>query len=486
VEEDATVSLTADVTPWEAKLDQAADKAREWGSKVSEYLGKANNFSLDKIASFGTKLKEIGTGGAGEVGSSIGTMIGSKAGAALGTLLGPGLGTMLGDKLGGYIGSELGQKLANSPWIQEGIADLGEFASEASKAFEPFATGWDNVGRDANETFDDIKNTLRGLPTFDDLFTKDSTAIIEQVSNVFDSVMSQVDDFVNRSLYRLQEAIDKVWSGIQEPAAKALDYIQQILVEIGLVTSGTEKWGDKLRGIKNIGQQVVEGLAYAFGFIEGLLKKLAGYYVTYITVPMVNAWSMAISKIGEGIKMMLDGLPDWAKDLLGDDARQQLDKLAENIANFDKNTQAFRAKIAAEAKALADTDPLAQAEKRRNEVGARLAQGKEQADQQDFMWEFERLRAEREEALAAALAGDNQVEPDTGNTEGGAAFTSKAVMAQSQEANDILQRALTDQAKPMDELVAYVKTLNESQLKGNDLLLRIAKGLENQPKLGGI
>jgi hypothetical protein len=485
MEEEATVSLTADTKPWEAKLDEAANKAREWGSKVSEFLGKANNFSLDKIGTIGSKLKEIGTGGAGEVGSSIGSMIGSKAGAALGTLLGPGLGTMIGDKLGGYIGGELGEKLANSPWIQEGIANLGDFATEISKAFEPFKDNWDEVGKDANETFDDIKSTLRGLPSFDDLFTKDSNSIIEQISGVFDSVMSQVDDFVNRSLYRLQEAIDKVWNSIQEPAAKALDYVQKILVEIGLIESGTEKWGDKLRGIKNIGQQVVEGLAFAFGYIEGLLKKLAGYYVTYISLPLINAMASAISKIGEMIKGMLDGLPDWALDLLGSDARKRRDDIAKWLVGFEGRTKAFRASIAVQAQDAMAIDPLANAEKRRQEVAGRVQVGKQQVEEQEFMWEFNKLLAEREAALAAALAADKEVAASAVD-ESKPLASSKAVMAQSQEANDILQRALTDQAKPMDELVAYVKTLNENQLKGNDLLLRIAKGLENQPKLGGI
>ena len=480
-ENEASVSLTANVEPWEKELNKAADLARGWGAKVAGYLEKANEFSTDKIGGFGKELTKLSEKTGDELSEALGRKVGSKLGAVLGTVVGPGLGTYLGEKIGTEIGANVGKYIDLSVLT----AKFGGLFTDAGAVFQPLKDNFHEVGKDADETFNDIKSSLQkaldSLPSLGQVFRKDDNGAAEKFKESFAEIGVKIDDFIDRTVYRLGESIQQAFDKVQEPLAGALDYLQSIGVQLGLAEEGSTKWGDSVRDASDVGRAAVGKLAFAFGTIEGTMQVVGGYALEYIGVPYLDVIAMiydAVGKMIEGIaKLLEDNLPDVIKNNLPAGFLDGMKEVGKEVSKIKEMNEGLRGDLLKTARAGQSINPLARGREYEEAVtkdGGRFDKGKAKVEAQRDQWEID--------------AGKDlpQVVKKADNF-GSADSTAKAIMAGSNEANNIIARAQTGGPAPtLEKLAAFAATQTARQTEANGYLREMLEVLKERREMGEI
>ena len=470
-----SVSITADTKPWEAALDRAAAKMDAWGEKVKSILDKASQFNETKLKEWGKNLSALSEQTGEQIGAKLGNKIGTYIGGALGTLLGPGLGTMIGSELGGVIGDEIGSRLSEID--TEGLfGSLAGALAPAGEAIDVLRNGVSGIQFDADMTFRNIKNLFSDFDP-SELLGPNSAKAWEGLKEKANAAWDQIGEFAERTAFRISDSLNNAFELIKEPIAAALDAIQKVLVEIGLAPEKTAPWGDSIREIGDFTKTLFGNFAYGFGVVEGLVKKLGGYILEYVGLPIAGMGSSIISGIGVAIQgimqLITDSVPEsFLPSGFADGVQRAGRKLEELQAKFDKNLDAAVSK----AQGLQNTDILKNAEARRQQAIAGFDKTKENVEAQNFLKEMI-------DAMMAELEAVTKMEFAKPEIAAGGAVSSKAILDRSQEAANIIARAQSpnaisiqqraadaaiqgakDQKRTADTLDAILKQLGESMI----------------------
>ena len=292
-DEVASVSLEADSSSFDESLDASQSKMDEWGKSITDSVGPANQlfqtltsrvegFS-SKLVAFASSANEKLAGFADLSNEQIGKSLGTVAGAGLGSFLGPA-----GAQIGSLLGDQIGGALSDTVDFKALAGEAQAFLDSVRPLFDQITGWWGEVFGDAKETFGKIKDIVGELG-LGDLLSGDLGTAWDKITTAFDGVVMEWEGFVNRFAARVVGAMDSLWSAVKEPLAKVADFIQRLLVRIGVLDAGTEKWGDTIRSIQEIGKTVFGAIAYAVGYVGGAQVALA------LPAPQVICWVLVLS-----------------------------------------------------------------------------------------------------------------------------------------------------------------------------------------------
>lgn len=391
-DEVASVSLEADSSSFDESLDQSQSKMDDWGKSIADSVTPANKlfetltarvegFS-SKLVAFASSANEKLAGFAGMANEQIGQGLGSLAGAGLGTLLGP-----VGTQIGSLLGEQIGGALSGAVDFQGLIGDAQGLLQSFSPLFEGIKGWWGEVFEDAKETFGKITRIVGELG-LGDLLSGDLGTAWNKITKVFDGVVMEWEGFVNRFAARVVGAMDSLWNAVKEPLAKVADFIQRLLVRVGVLDQGTEKWGDTIRSIQEIGKTVFGAIAYALGYVGGVFKIVGGYIGDYLIAPMYDFYEFVFGTIAKVFEKLAANV--------GGAAGRALKEIAET-ANFGKE-------------AMAET---AEQIRKLSEAAKKVSPD---AEGQDFKKKF----------LGGIKQGEEQIRKETGGFTGAAAIQQSA------------------------------------------------------------
>lgn len=279
-ENGAVVRLEADASPFMAALDRAREHTQGWAGKIQSAVGAISDFSTEKLASWADKTKAV----AGLTSEQVGQALGGGIGLGLGTFFGGPVGATIGAQVGALIGDQAGSSINLSP--------IAAKASELFEALKPLAeevsVSFDIVKNDVVDTATAIGSAWEGVALKDVWrgFVQGSQESLDKIKTAWAVTAAEISGYFARSMDRLREMIDKVWAAIKEPIATVASGFQTLLEKIGLVDQGTQDWGESIRAVEDAGTQVIASIGYGVGYLEGILKKAAGYFGEYIAAPM--------------------------------------------------------------------------------------------------------------------------------------------------------------------------------------------------------
>lgn len=334
-----TVRLDADTSPFEAALNRAQQKFSGWGDKITGLVDRMNTVTETKISAWADKAAGI----AGLASEEIGGVAGGGIGAAIGTFFGGPAGTLIGSKIGNMLGGAIGSNidLTGAADVFSGLlGTVQEFGGRVKAEFQ-------DISADGSETWGRIKEAWSGVSyrdVFDALF-KDSKDAQEKILGAWDATFGNIEDFAARMVSRLRSGIDSLWGAINEPLAKVADFLQAVAVKLGLVEAGTASWGDAIRNIKDVGNEVLGAIAYGFGYMNDVIVKVGGFIQEHIIVPinrMEIAFAKAILSIIETAKDIpgFDQLFDVSKFEAGiEKIKGILDQGNANVDQAEKNAR---------------------------------------------------------------------------------------------------------------------------------------------------
>ena len=349
-DEVASVSLEADSSSFDESLEQSQSKMDEWGQSITDSVGPANQlfqtltsrvegFS-SKLVAFASTANEKLQGFADMSNEQIGKSLGAIGGAGLGSFLGPAgaqIGSLLGDQIGGALSGSVDFK---------GLVDQAQaFLDSVRPLFDQITGWWGEVFGDAKETFKKIKDIVGELG-LGDLLSGDLGTAWDKITTAFDGVVMEWEGFVNRFAARVVGAMDSLWSAVKEPLAKVADFIQRLLVRIGVLDAGTEKWGDTIRSIQEIGKTVFGAIAYAVGYVGGVFKVVGGYIADYLIAPLYSFYETVLGTIAKVFEKIAANVGGWmgrtAKDIAklareGEEAMKGAKEKFQELGEIGKN-----------------------------------------------------------------------------------------------------------------------------------------------------
>lgn len=462
---DPTVTLSGDASPFEAMLGRAEERVRGWGSSVDSILDKVAANTSGKAKELAEQAAQLAQLPSAEIGSALG----GKLGMALGTFVGGPLGTMVGGKLGEILGSTIGNAVNFGP-ITEGIAGILEGYSQIGDRAKE---AWNETKTDGEDTFNRMKELWSGMSATD-LFkgiTDGGSESAQKLRDAWDASWSEIEDFGARSLFRFQEFIDQTWASIKGPIAGVADVIQNVGVQLGLVEEGTGSWGESILNVQDVGKTVIGGLAYGFGFIEGVLKKAGGYFGEYVVVPYLKGYLQIADFLKDLTRLgsELPGAMGEAFKKMSNVLDAGLDKAKIGVDKFEKA-----------AKEAQNTDILATAEKRKNDLINALARGgdSEEERRQAAMWDWAFTEDPKKKA-------DVPLQFDAVSR---VLENANAMLANSREANNTILRAQMgrDTNTPEERAaLAGEGIVNESK-KQTSLLLEIRDNQRDREEIESI
>lgn len=467
-----SVSITADTKPWEAALDRAAAKMDDWGERVKSILDKASEFNETKLKEWGKNLSKLSELNGEQLGAKLGNKIGTYVGGALGTLLGPGLGTMIGSELGGAIGDEVGSRLSK-------IDTKGLFGSisgalaPAGEAIDVLRDGVTGIQFDAEITNRRIKNLFKEFDP-SELIGSNSAEAWKKLSANAEAAWNEIGLFAERSAYRISSSLSSAFKLVQEPVALLLDAVQKVLTEIGLAPEKTASWGDSIRQVDDFTKTLFGNFAYGFGVVEGLVKKLGGYILEYIGLPIAGVGASIVSTLGVAIQgimqIVTESVPEsFLPAGFADGVQRAGRKLEEMQSKFEKSLDDAIAK----AQGLQGVDILGNAEARRQQSLNGFDKTKDTVEAQD---EFRAMI----DAMMADLEAIANMQINKVDRSASASVASRAILERSQEAANIIARAQSPNIGNVGEraAVAAEKGAKEQERAAN-ILDRIEKRLDD-------
>ena len=368
-DEVAKVSLEADSSSFDDTLDQSQSRMDEWGKSITDSVGPANQlfqtlttrvegFS-SKLVAFANTANEKLAGFAELSNEQIGKSLGTVAGAGLGSFLGPA-----GAQIGSLLGDQIGGALSDTVDFKALAGEAQAFLDSVRPLFDQITGWWGEVFGDAKETFGKIKDIVGELG-LGDLLSGDLGTAWDKITTAFDGVVMEWEGFVNRFAARVVGAMDSLWSAVKEPLAKVADFIQRLLVRIGVLDAGTEKWGDTIRSIQEIGKTVFGAIAYAVGYVGGVFKVVGGYIADYLIAPLYSFYETVLGTIAKVFEKIAANVGGWmgrtAKDIAklareGEEAMKETKELVQEIAKVGKNTSPSAEANAARDAALGGVD----------------------------------------------------------------------------------------------------------------------------------
>ena len=349
-DEVASVSLEADSSSFDESLDASQSKMDEWGKSITDSVGPANQlfqtltsrvegFS-SKLVAFASSANEKLAGFADLSNEQIGKSLGTVAGAGLGSFLGPA-----GAQIGSLLGDQIGGALSDTVDFKALAGEAQAFLDSVRPLFDQITGWWGEVFGDAKETFGKIKDIVGELG-LGDLLSGDLGTAWDKITTAFDGVVMEWEGFVNRFAARVVGAMDSLWSAVKEPLAKVADFIQRLLVRIGVLDAGTEKWGDTIRSIQEIGKTVFGAIAYAVGYVGGVFKVVGGYIADYLIAPLYSFYETVLGTIAKVFEKIAANVGGWmgrtAKDIAklareGEEAMKETKELVQEVAKVGKN-----------------------------------------------------------------------------------------------------------------------------------------------------
>lgn len=289
----AVVRLEADASPFMAALDKAREHTQGWAGKIQSAVSSIADFSTQKLASWSDKTKAV----AGLTSEQVGQAIGGGIGAGVGFWFGGPLGAGIGAQVGALIGDRVGSNL-----------DLSPIANKTSELFEALKPLADEVGASMDIVKNDVMDTSKSIvEAWSEVSLKDvwkglvdgNQEALDKLKGAWETTTTEITGFFARSLDRLREMIDKIWGAIREPVAVVAGFVQSLLEKIGLVDQGTQDWGESVRSVEDAGRNAIGGLAYGLGYLEGLLKKAGGYWGEYVVAPMMSGFTELVKFLSD-------------------------------------------------------------------------------------------------------------------------------------------------------------------------------------------
>lgn len=325
-DEVAVVGLEAETSEFDKALGDAEKAVGDWGKAVEKAVKpgeggfKTLGDALDKftgrfdaarqslagrVDSMLSKLGELGEG-ASEKLASVAEMsskeIGQSIGAGLGGLLGAraGLGDF-GAKIGNFVGDKL-SKVIDFRAIVDGATEMLE---SIRPIFEDIQGYVGIIFAEAKVVFSEIKDLARSVG-IGEIMRGDLTGAWDKITTFVEGAFEKLQGFAFRFAVRLGDAMDRVWNAIKEPIARLADFFQSLLQKVGLLGEGTNKWGDSIRSVGQVARTVFGALAYAVGFVQGLLQKTAGYIQEYVIAPMLVLAENVVSLLAKVFQKVSD------------------------------------------------------------------------------------------------------------------------------------------------------------------------------------
>ena len=280
----AVVTLAADTKPWEQGLDKAAQASKGWASRITSLFSGVQNATAS-----GGVLGGLLGGGKGVAGGALGGALGA-VGGPIGSLLGATIGgSLVPSILGAVDFDRLGDRLRRS------FPDLTKSIRDTFKGVEDFVEGLlFSVGMRFGEIADFVSKV-----DFGEMLSGDLDETGDRISAFADYIGTKLVDMAAGASARISDGIDAIWNRVKGFLAGGLDLFQGLLRRIGLVSEGTNKWGDSLRNVNSIVTTVAKGIAYFGGYTRDIFVQIGGYITKYFTVPLLEGVRRAMTAIGK-------------------------------------------------------------------------------------------------------------------------------------------------------------------------------------------
>ncbi|QEL19508.1 hypothetical protein [Limnoglobus roseus] len=292
----------------------------------------------DKIANFGSgtksKIAAFSDMSSGEIGGELG--------GAAGGFLGQKLG--LGD-FGGRLGKSLGAGLGDVIDFKGVFEQANEFLKSLQPVFDQIKGWWKETFDDAKDAFNEIKDLASNIG-IGELLKGDFEGVWTRLTEFVDQAVGKWGDFVASFVYRVGESMDNLWAIVRAPLANVANFVQGVLTRLGLVDETTEKWGESIANVANIGKEAFGLLGFSLGYLGGIFKQIGGYLVEYLVTPIVTLVETVVGVVSKLFKKMAELLPGaagrafeagskeaeaWRKTI--GEYRQALDKVATDLEN---------------------------------------------------------------------------------------------------------------------------------------------------------
>lgn len=332
----ASLTLTADASPFEAALDRAGERVSAWSSgltskfdALSASIGDRTAAITGKITGIFDSINERAAGGV-DLAESIGSVLGGAAGLAV---FGP-VGAKIGATLGGELSKAVGEHF-DLEGLFTGLSEgRGPFGDMVSKTRDDLSTLRAGIEENFADLTSGIRDALRGIDLTAWL-NDDASGIEKRWNDLVGNLGSQTEEAVGLALTRLTDAIDTVFGRWKEPVAGFVDGLQNALAQFGWIEAGTEKWGDALRGVEEVGTQVFVAIARGVGYVEVALQKAGAVVANAFVVP----FSFALEQIGKLIADQIAAANDLSESL---GAGRLLGEAEEKVRNLAANAGAIK------------------------------------------------------------------------------------------------------------------------------------------------
>lgn len=351
----AVVTLTADTRPYEKALDKAEKDTNSWGKKVADGLGTINLFeSAGRFDMMKNQVESLGKLGLEQVGQKLGGGLGAGLGQAAGMAFGGPFGATIGNFLGGTLGEQIGGALTDTVGdALKGDTWLRDVNLAGGRIGEILGSGW---GDPFAMSFDEVMGKAQ-----------------EKAGQVWEEVKT----LALKSLFRVTEGIDWLWSKVQQPFAAVLNWTQQIAVKLGLVEEGTGAWGDAILNAQDVGRTMVGAVGYGLGYLEGLFIKLGGVIGKHLIAPLTTGLGTALQVASAALSGLVQ---DPKVKLALAAAGVNIDDIAGGLGRVGDTLSQAGAGVGAAAAVAEQMDPTAQALKRQQDFLGFVDAGKEATD----------------------------------------------------------------------------------------------------------
>lgn len=348
----ATVTLAADARPFEQALEKAAADSKTWGRRIADNLATMNLMEAGgRFEGFKSQIESLGKMGVGDIGQKLGGGLGAGLGQAAGLAFGGPFGAMIGNFVGGTIGEQVGGPLAEG--IRDAVSEDGlarDAALAGTRIGESLTSGWGDI---LNSPLDEAW---------------------EKVQAKAGEVWEQVGEFASKSLYRLTQGIDLIWDSVRQPIAAVSNWVQELAVRFGLVEDSTDKWGDAVLNVKDVGKTVVESLAWGLGYLAGWFEKLGGFIGKFLIAPLTIGLGAALQAASDGLRSLVS---DPAVKLALRAAGVDVDGIADGLGRVGGDLTKAGVGIVRRADEMIGVDPLTRAAEWAKGVAEFLVKGKE-------------------------------------------------------------------------------------------------------------
>lgn len=404
---DPTVSLTADVAPWEAALEKARAATDAWTARVTERLdtwaaavAARTDRAAKAIADVRAKAEETG-----DLAGAVGSALGGLAGGALGTLIGGPAGAVIGQRLGTAIGEQIGPAIAQAVDFEKVIGEAGGLADGVKAQAADVADTWGSAVQDVQDAWTALADLVGGF-SVSDLLSGDLDAAALKVASLVTDVGSKVEGLTEQIAARIADLIDRTVERAKEPFAAVADFLQGVLQQLGVVEAGTASWGDALREVEGVGQRVFETLAAGLGYVRDAVDIVVGA----VESTLGAAFTQAAADVSRTIAGLLEQVRDTANALgvnvFGATLDAAINSAKAAASQLDQQVE----RVVRDGEARIERGlAFGRAEEYRRQVADFLARGRARNDLADLdraLDEWLQSGEERIEAVAAATALD--------------------------------------------------------------------------------